>query len=86
MKLQSRDTNPKAEKVLISLFRNATVAEKFNQVQSLSKMTMQMSRRAIARANPDLDEDKINLLYIEYHYGKDLADRLAKYLADRNDT
>lgn len=45
---------------------------------------MQLSRRAIARANKNLSEEQIDLLFVEYHYGKDLASRLKKYLEKRN--
>ncbi|HDL19449.1 MAG TPA: hypothetical protein ENH29_10375 [Bacteroidetes bacterium] len=84
MRTQSEDTDPKAEKVLIALLRKASIAEKFAQVRSLSKMTMQLSRRAIARVHPELNEEQIDLLFIEYHYGKDLAERLAKSLAGKD--
>ena len=44
---------------------------------------MQLSRRAIARANPDLSEKQIDLLFVAYHYGDNLALNLEKYL-DKN--
>jgi hypothetical protein len=80
MKTQSTDTHPNAEKVVISLMRKASPAKKFSQVRSLSQTMMQLSRRAIARANPNLDEQEIDLLFVSLHYGKDLADRLREYL------
>ncbi len=79
MKTQSTDTHPNAEKVVISLMRKASPAKKFSQVRSLSQTMMQLSRRAIARANPNWDEQEINLLFVSLHYGKDLADRLREY-------
>ncbi len=79
MKTQSTDTHPNAEKVVISLMRKASPAKKFSQVRSLSQTMIQLSRRAIARANPNLDEQEINLLFVSLHYGKDLADRLREY-------
>jgi vacuolar-type H+-ATPase subunit F/Vma7 len=39
-----------------------------------------LSKRALARANKSLDEQEVNLLFVSHHYGKDLADRLRKYL------
>ena len=41
---------------------------------------MQLSKRAIARANENLDEQELNLLFVSHHYGSNLADRLRKYL------
>lgn len=84
METISKDTHPKAEKVLISLLRQESKARKFSQVRSLSQMTIQLSKRAIARANKNLDEKERELLFIKYHYGNDLAERVKKYL-DQND-
>jgi len=80
MRTQSSDTHPKAEKVLISLLRNAGTARKFSQVRSLSQTTLQLSRRALARANKDLTERQIDVLFVSHHYGKELADKLDNYL------
>ena len=80
MKTQSIDTHPKTERILISLFKRESAAKKFSQIRSLSQTTIQLSKRAIARANKTFDENKVNLLFIRYHYGKDLAERVRKYL------
>jgi hypothetical protein len=77
---QSIDTHPDAEKVLISLLRKASPSKKLSQVRSLSQTMIQLSKRALARANKSLDEQEVNLLFVSHHYGKDLADRLRKYL------
>jgi len=80
MKTQSIDTHPKTEKKLISLLKRESTAKKFSQIRSLSQMTIQLSKRAISRANKSSDENQINLLFINYHYGKDLEERVKKYL------
>lgn len=80
---QSIDTNPKAEKFLISLIRKATPVQKISQVRSLSQTMMQLSKRAIARANKEIGEQEVNLAFVAHHYGKDLAERLRKYLDQR---
>ena len=80
MKTISRDTHPQTEKVMISLIRQQSKARKFSQVRSLSQMTMQLAKRAIARANKNLDEKQVNLLFIKYHYNTNLAKRVEKYL------
>ncbi len=80
---QSPDTHPDAEKVLISLIRKANPSQKIHQVRSLSKTVILLSKRAIARANPDLNKREIDLLFVSHHYGQDLADRLRKYLEER---
>ena len=80
MRPQSCDTRPEAEKKQISLIRRMNFREKFSQVCSLSSMMMHLSKRAITRANSNLSKREIDLLFIEYHYGKDLALRVRKYL------
>ncbi len=52
------DTNPKAEEFQISLIRRASVAERLSRTRSLSRTVIQLSRRAIARANPGLSEQE----------------------------
>ena len=78
---QSLDTRFETEEVLISLFRKASVAKKFSQIRSLSKTTLQLSRRAIARANKNLSEKQIDLLFVSNHYGKEIATNLENYLS-----
>ena len=84
MRTQSIDTDINAEEFLISLIRKASTSRKMAQVRSLSKTTIQLSKRAIARANKDLDERELDLLFVEYHYGNDLANRIKKYLEKIN--
>ncbi|MBN2424621.1 MAG: hypothetical protein JXR46_00410 [Calditrichaceae bacterium] len=86
MKPQSHDTNIEAEKVLIELARKAGPARKFAQVSSISGLIMALSRRAIERANPNLSKQQIDILFVRYHYGNDLADRLEKYLLEIKNT
>ena len=73
------DTSPEAEKVQIELLRRCSVAERFAKVRSLTARTFGLSKRAIARANPDLSPQKLQIKFIELHYGKDLADRVGRY-------
>lgn len=82
MRTQSPDTHPDAERVLISLARQATPAEKFSQVETLSRIVIKLSRRAIARANPHFTEQEVNLRFVALHYGEALAERLQKRLQD----
>ena len=79
MKTQSIDTNETVERVLISLVKKKSPAQKFSQTRSLSQTTMQLSKRAIRRANKDLSEAEVDFLFIKYHYGKDFAERVEKY-------
>jgi hypothetical protein len=73
------DTHPDAERVQIELLRQTTGAQKVAQLRSLTSLVIGLSRRAVAKANPDLDQYEANMLWIEYTYGKDLAARLRDY-------
>lgn len=84
MIVQSRDTHPQAEKVQIMLLRQASMAERFALMASLSETSIQLSRRAIQRANPTYSELEVNLAFVAYHYGEDLAERVRQYLEQRN--
>ena len=81
MRTQSQDTDIKTEARLISLIRKAKTSTKFAQVRSLSETTLKLSRRAILRKNPDLNEQQIEVLYISYQYGQDLANRFQTFLS-----
>jgi hypothetical protein len=52
-------------------------------MRSLSQTTIQLSRRAISRANPGLSEQEVNLIFVAYHYGEHLANRLRAYMGQR---
>lgn len=80
---QSPDTHPEAERVQISLIQNLTPAQKISRVRSLSQSTILLSRRAIMRANPDLDKRELNLKIITYHYGEKLANSLREFMDNR---
>jgi len=80
MKTQSTDTNPEVEKILISLIRKTSIQEKFKQTFSFSSSIINLSRRAISRANPGLSEEEKNLLFVRYHYGDELAERVGLFI------
>ncbi len=77
------DTSPEAERVQIELLRQATAAEKIAQMRSMTTMAVKLSRRAIARANPTLSAQEVDLKWVELHYGKQLGRDLRNYLNDR---
>ena len=73
------DTHPEAERVQLDLLREASVARRLALTRSLTTSAIQMSRRAIARANPTMGDRDLGLLFVEYHYGLDLAERVRAY-------
>ncbi len=81
---QSRDTSPEVEEILVSLIRKLSVSERISRVRSLSKSTIKLSRRAIMRANPALNERDLNYKFVAYHYGEKLAGLLREYMRVRS--
>ena len=83
MKPYLTDTHPEAEKIQISLIRNSSLAKRMSMVRSLSQTAIQLSQRAIYRANPGLSDRELKIKFVSYHYGAKLADRLRKYFDRR---
>ena len=79
MTTQSIDTNPEVERVLISLIRKLSTEEKLKQVMQFSSSIINLSKRAISRANPDLNEVEKKILFVEYHYGAELAKKIRSF-------
>lgn len=80
---QSIDTSPDIEKIQISLIRKLSIAERISILRSLSQTVIQLSRRAIARANSELSEEELKGMFVEYHYGDELANRFRSYLGGK---
>ncbi|MEA3309520.1 MAG: hypothetical protein U9Q70_08430 [Chloroflexota bacterium] len=84
LRTQSCDTHPSAEEVQVSLLRQATVSKRLSLMYSLSQTTIQLSRRAISRANPTYSQLEVKLAFVAYHYNEELARRVRQYLERRN--
>lgn len=78
------DTVPEMKAFQIKLLREATIAQRFARVRSLTQTTFYLSRRAIEKNNPELNEDELNVLFVSHYYGKELADGLRDFLKQRN--
>ena len=73
MRIPSNDIDQESEQVMISLLRAKNTPEKFALIRSLSQSVIQLSKRAIARANNGIDEEQINAIFVDLHYGGELA-------------
>ena len=80
MKTLSQDTSPEIELRLIEMLRRQTPTQRLSRTLYLTTVTLNLSRRAIARANPGKSKRELDLLFVEYHYGKDLAERVKKHI------
>jgi hypothetical protein len=77
------DTHPRAARVQLSLLRQASPGRRFALVRSLTRTAVRLSVRALQRANPQLTEREIDLLFVARHYGPDLASRVEAHLTQR---
>lgn len=77
------DTHPDVERVVIELTRQTEGAQRVARLRSLTSFAIGLSRRAIARANPQLNQHDVDMLWVEYTYGKALAANLRQYTRDK---
>ena len=77
------DTSPEAEKVQVESLRKAGFAGRFARMQSLTATTIDLSRRAIAEANPELSSRELDVKCVELFYGRELAREFQVYLSGR---
>ncbi len=73
----------RADEVQLDLLRRAGTARRFALAGSLSASMIALSRAAIRRRHPELDETEVLLRFAALHYGDDLADRVRRYLERR---
>jgi hypothetical protein len=77
------DTDPEAEAFQIELLRRATAAKRVGLALSFSATMISLARRAIERAHPDLSDEERSLMFVDLHYGRELAGDLRRHLAAR---
>ena len=70
------DTPRGIQRLQIELAQRMSPAEKIEQVRKMTDFVVRLSRRAIARANPELTEAEVNLRWVELSYGRKLASEL----------
>jgi hypothetical protein len=83
MRRQSRDTDAKIEALLASMLRDLSTSQKFAQIRSLTETTILLSRRALQRKHPGISVNRLNQLFVELHYGKELAGRFRDYIENQ---
>lgn len=77
------DTAPQMAELQKLMLRQAGMAERFAIVRSLTASTIQLSRRAIARNHPNLQDAALNSLFVAHHYGSDLARAYDQFVQGR---
>ena len=78
--LQPSDSSAAATAAQAALLREASVAERLERVHSLTRTTLELSRRAIRRRLGDVTELEVLLAWAELHYGQELANAVRRYI------
>jgi hypothetical protein len=78
------DTSPDIQRLQLELAQSRSPAEKIAQVREMTHLVVTLSRRAIARANPTMTPQEVELRWVEIHYGRKLAIELRDYLKGLN--
>lgn len=73
------DTSKDAERIQLELLREKTPAERLMLAARLSHEVIQASKRAIVRVHPELTPRQVEHLFIELHYGRELADGVRRH-------
>lgn len=75
------DTDPETARVHRELLRRAGPARRAEMAFSLSATVIALARAHIRRQHPDASEEEVALLFVDRHYGSDLAAGLRAHLA-----
>lgn len=84
MQTYTTDTSPEAEAVQLELIRRMPPGLRAWKALQMSARLMREGKAAIARNHPDFSTREIEIEFIALNYGRELADAVARYHADRN--
>jgi hypothetical protein len=73
------DTSREAEQIQRELLSEKSPAERLMLAARLSHEVIQASKRAIARVHPEFTPRQVGHMFIELHYGRELADAVRQY-------
>lgn len=75
------DTSAEAEHFQINLLRSTPVSRRLHLAWSLSATVIGVARGTLARKNPHLSQQELDLIFVELHYGAPLTAQLRHHLA-----
>lgn len=84
MKTQSLDTHPDAEKIEIELLKQAGISERLWRTFTMSSWILWLGKQAISKAHPTWSKRRVDLFFVDAHYGRTLASKLQEYLEKNN--
>jgi hypothetical protein len=78
---RSADTDEDAERVQVELLRAASVSRRLGIALSLSATVIGAARRALERNYPHLTDHERDMMFLELHYGAEVAEAVREHLA-----
>jgi len=75
------DTTADAEHFQVNLLRATPVSRRLRLAWSLSATVIGIARDALARKNPHLSQQELDLIFVALHYGAPLTAQLRRHLA-----
>jgi hypothetical protein len=77
------DTPPEVENVQVNLLRKAGAGKRFTITMSLSQKMIALSRQALKKANPGLNDSELKILFLKNCYGSDTAEKVKKRMIEK---
>jgi hypothetical protein len=82
--MRSMDTHPEIEKKQIELLRQAPTTKRFALMSAWSRFIRGAARENIRKDHPEASDQEIELMLVARLYGDELAEKVRKYLVERN--
>ena len=83
LRTQSSDTSPNIERMQIQALRRLTPTQRLALAAMLTRSPYALSWQGLRRRHPDLPEEELRIIWCEMLYGRELAEKVAAYLARR---
>ncbi len=83
MQPYTTDTSPEAEEVQLDLIRRMPPSQRALKALRMTARLIRECKSAIARNQPELTPQEIEIAFIELNYGRELAAAVQRYQAER---
>ncbi len=83
MAIPVESSSQAADRVQIELLRAAGTKGRFAKTRAITAAAISLARRAIRKQHPEMSEEEVLLEFVAVHYGRDLAEKVRRYLDDR---
>jgi hypothetical protein len=81
---QWEDTDPATERAYVDLLRKASPERRAELAINLSRSAIALSYSNLQLLHPDASGQELLLLFVEAHYGRELADGIRRRLQEQS--